>query len=349
MSAQKRPALPFDPNAAALPGSGIFGLPSTLKDSKVIVLPVPFDATTSYGGGAASAPEAIMAASHQIDLFDLQTGKPYATGISMLRIPQAILSRNAAARRQAKAVIAAGGVVTKSKRLLTNLRFVNQTSAEVNAWVYGQTQEILAKGKIVMTLGGDHSVPFGAINAYTERCPGLGILHIDAHCDLREAYEGFTWSHASIFHNVMTRLNVKKLVQVGIRDLSAGENDFVEKHRNRITLFGDHELQGLLFGGSRWKHICEEIVGELPKQVYLSVDIDGLDPSLCPHTGTPVPGGLSFPQFTELLATVVESGRTIVGGDLCEVAPGPAGDEWDANVGARVLYKMIGYTLMTRA
>ena len=348
MSTRKRPAIPFDPDAAALPGSGIFGLPSTPEESAVIVLPVPFDATTSYGGGAANAPEAILAASHQVDLFDLQTGKPYEAGIAMLPIPPHIKKLNTRARKLARPVIAAGGPQGK-RPLMLAADDVNKIGDQVNAWVFAQTRSALADGKIVMMLGGDHSVPFGAIKAYQEHFPDMGILHIDAHCDLREAYEGFTWSHASIFHNVMTRLNVKRLVQVSIRDLSADENESVQKHGSRIALFSDHKLQGLLFRGSSWKQICERVVAELPEQAYLSVDIDGLDPSLCPHTGTPVPGGLSFPQFTELLATVARSGRTIVGGDLCEVCPGPAGDEWDANVGARVLYKMVGFTLLSKA
>ena len=348
MSTRKRPAIPFDPDAAALPGSGIFGLPSTPEESAVIVLPVPFDATTSYGGGAANAPEAILAASHQVDLFDLQTGKPYEAGIAMLPIPPHIKKLNTRARKLARPVIAAGGPQGK-RPLMLAADDVNKIGDQVNAWVFAQTRSALANEKIVITLGGDHSVPFGAINAYVERYSSMGILHIDAHCDLRVGYEGFTWSHASIFHNVMTRLNVKKLVQVGVRDLSAGECDFAEKLGDRIALLSEPELQELLFEGEEtWREICEKIAGQLPEQVYLSVDIDGFDPSLCPHTGTPVPGGLSFPQFTELLTTVVRDGHTILGGDLCEVSLGPADDEWDANVGARVLYKMIGFALLSR-
>ena len=101
-------------------------------------------------------------------------------------------------------------------------------------------------------------------------------------------------------------------------------------------------------GGETWRQQVDRIVQELPQKVYLSWDIDGLDPTLCPHTGTPVPGGLSFHMATALVAGVVRSGRRIVGFDLVEVAPGPDGDEWDGNVGARLLYKMIGFTLLSR-
>src|SRR5204863_330484 len=100
----------------------------------------------------------------------------------------------------------------------------------VNAWVYDTTSKLLAAGKMPVTLGGDHSVPFGAIRALAEKYPGLGILHLDAHADLRHAYEGYTWSHASIFHNVMTRIpGVAKLVQVGVRDLGAAEARMIEE------------------------------------------------------------------------------------------------------------------------
>ena len=200
-----------------------------------------------------------------------------------------------------------------------------------------------------MVLGGDHSVPFGAIEAYAERHAGLGILHVDAHCDLREAYEGFTWSHASIFHNVMTRIRgVRRLVQVGIRDLGAREEEMVRRSRGRIRLHHDARTSERLARGESWASIVREIVSELPRTVYVSFDIDGLDPALCPHTGTPVPGGLGFTQASQLVFAVARSGRTIVGADLCEVSPGPKGDEWDANVGARLLYKLIGALVLSR-
>ena len=193
-------------------------------------------------------------------------------------------------------------------------------------------------------LGGDHSAPFGAIRAHAEAFPDLGILHLDAHADLREAYEGFTWSHASIMFNVVRQLPaVKKLVQVAIRDLCEAEAALIDGSGGRIVTFHDSKLAQGRFDGATWTHQVDEIVSHLPERVYLSFDIDGLDPTLCPNTGTPVPGGLSFHQASALLAGVVRSGRSIVGFDLCEVAPDPAGGEWDGNVGARLLYKMIGW------
>jgi agmatinase len=246
----------------------------------------------------------------------------------------------------AKPVVAAGGATNRRTRAAAAK--VNDLSAKVNEWVYATTRKLLDAGKMPVTLGGDHSVPFGAIRAYAERYPGLGILHLDAHADLRDAYEGFTWSHASIFHNVMTKLpNIGKLVQVGVRDLGQAENAMIAGSNGRIVTFFDADLARRKDEGTPFARIAEEIAAALPQNVYLSWDIDGLDPTLCPGTGTPVPGGLSWNEAIALLRAVVRAGKRIVGLDLCEVAPGDT--EWDANVGARLLYKMIGFALMTWA
>lgn len=325
----------FDPDAAAGEGSGIYGLPFTPKNARVVVVPVPFEATTSYGGGTSGGPAAVLEASRQVDLYDHETGRPYAAGIAMLDLPKNILRWN----REAKALAHSGkrGSVAK----------VNAISARVNEWVYDQTRGLLGQGKMPVTLGGDHAVPFGAIRAYAESYPGMGILHLDAHADLRAAYEGFTWSHASIFHNVMTRLpNVARLVQVGVRDLGQSENQMIASSNGRIVTFFDPDLAARKDEGIPFAKLADEIVAELPENVYLSWDIDGLDPTLCPGTGTPVPGGLSWNEAIALLRAIRRAGKRIVGLDLCEVAPGDS--EWDANVGARLLYKMIGFALLTQ-
>jgi agmatinase len=219
----------------------------------------------------------------------------------------------------------------------------------VNDAVYATVRARIAERKLVALVGGDHSTPFGAIRAHAEAHPGVGILHVDAHADLRVAYEGFTWSHASIMHNVVTRIpEVAKLVQVAIRDLSEAELEAIERSSGRIVPHFDAELAARRNDGVPWSKQVEHIVGDLPAKVYVSFDIDGLDPTFCPHTGTPVPGGLSYHEATALVAAVARSGRTIVGLDVNEVVPGPDGDEWDANVGARLLYKMIGWMLVSQ-
>ena len=321
----------FDPDAAATEGSGIYGLPFTPEEARVVLIPVPYEATTSYGGGTSRGPQAVLDASKQVDLYDHETGRPYEAGIAMLPIPRKIVSWNAEAKKLGRKRVAA----------------VNKISDQVNDWVYEQTSTLLAHGKMAVVIGGDHSVPFGSMRAYAERYPGLGILHLDAHADLRNAYEGFTWSHASIFHNVVTRLPIRKLVQVGVRDLGAAELRMIQESNGRIVTFFDPDVAARKEEGAPFAQIADEIVAELPRDVYLSWDIDGLDPTLCPGTGTPVPGGLSWNEAIGLLRALRRAKKRIVGLDLCEVAPGET--EWDANVGARLLYKMIGFALLTQA
>ncbi|HEV8660461.1 MAG TPA: agmatinase [Thermoanaerobaculia bacterium] len=320
----------FDPDAAA-EGGGIYGLPFSPDDAKVVIIPVPFEATTSYGGGTSRGPAAVLEASKQVDLFDRDTGRPYEVGIAMLPVPKKIVRWNAEAKKLGRKRVAA----------------VNKISDAVNEWVYEQTRSLLDDRKMPVVLGGDHSVPFGAMRAYADDYPAMGILHLDAHADLRDAYEGFTWSHASIFHNVMTKLpKVSKLVQVGVRDLGHTESRMIEQSNGRIVTFFDSDLAAAKEEGTPFARIADQIIAQLPDDVYLSWDIDGLDPTLCPGTGTPVPGGLSWNEAIGLLRAIKRSGKRVVGLDLCEVSPGD--DEWDANVGARLLYKMIGFALLTQ-
>ncbi|HVV86032.1 MAG TPA: agmatinase family protein [Kofleriaceae bacterium] len=341
-------ALEFDPDAAALPDGGIYGLPFTPEESRVVLVPVPWDATTSYRRGTADGPAAIRAASGQIDLLDVETGTPYRAGIAMLDESPELLAWNLEGRALADPVIAAAGRTHGDPALEQAVADVNALSARVDAWVARETERWLAAGKLVGIVGGDHSVPFGAIAAVARRHPGLGVLHVDAHADLRDAYEGFTGSHASIMHNVVHRIpEVARLVQVGIRDLCEAEDELVRRSDGRIVAHFEAEVRAELLAGGTWAARVASIVSALPADVYLSFDIDGLDPTLCPHTGTPVPGGLSFAEATYLIGAVARSGRRIVGFDLTEVAPGPDGDEWDANVGMRLLYKMIGWALVS--
>jgi agmatinase len=352
-NASRKPApksivpLDFDPDAAAT-GDGLFGLSTAVEDARIVVIPVPFDATTSYRPGTAAGPAAVLEASKQVDLEDLQYGAIWKAGIAMLPISREIAALSRKARAAAEPIIAVGGAVDGNRAHAKALATVNAASEAVHGFVAGESARILDRGAIPALLGGDHASPFGLIAELAERNPGMGILQIDAHADLRESFEGFAWSHASIFHNVMTRLpKVGKLVQVGIRDFGSRERAFVEGSKGRVACFYDQAMRDRQFaGGARgsWSSICADIVKSLPKSVYVSFDIDGLTSEHCPHTGTPVPGGLTFPEVCHLLSLVAKSGRRVVGFDLCEVSPGAAGDEWDANVGARILYKLLGCT-----
>lgn len=338
----------FDPSSAALHG-GIYGLPHTPEQARVVLIPVPWEATVSYGAGTADGPAAILKASRQVDLLDRETGRPYEAGIAMLPVPAEVRSWSDEARRLALPVIESGGA-GEDPGLRAAVAAVDALGERMNAWVHEQASRWLAAGKIVGVVGGDHSVPFGAIRAVAVRHPGLGILHVDAHADLRAAYEGFRWSHASIMNNVFREVpEVARIVQVGIRDFCDEEDEILRANPDRFRTYFEPDLRKATLDGEPFGRAAGRIVAELPREVYVSFDIDGLDPSLCPHTGTPVVGGLSFPEAAALLRTVVESGRRIVGFDLNEVAPDPAGrSEWDGNVGARILYKEIGFALLSQ-
>lgn len=340
----------FDPNAPAAADAGIFGLPHTEAQALVVLVPVPWEATTSYGGGAAEGPRAIFDASMQVDLFDLDVDRPYQHGIHMREIPSDVRAWNVAGKAAAAKIIAHGGAGDDPK-LLAALEAVNGLSEKVNAHVEKEVSDLLAKKKVIGVVGGDHSVPWGAIRATARHEKEIGVLHFDAHSDTRQAYEGFTHSHASIMFNVLEGVpEVTKLVQVGIRDVCEAEIDYCAKKGDRVSVYFDRDIARRKMEGEAFGSIAREIVAALPHRVWVSFDIDGLDPRYCPHTGTPVPGGLEFAEAIAILRELARSGKRIVGFDLNEVAPDLAdeSDEWDGNVGARLLYKLIGFTLASR-
>jgi len=332
----------FDPNSAGNPDNNIFGLPFTEEDARLVILPIPWEVTVSYNAGTARAPDHIFKASLQIDLFDPEIKDAWRQGYYM-RIPdKKILTKSDYLRKEAELYInyiSFGEKVEDNKFMCKTLKEINAGSLFLNNWVYEQTKELLDKGKLVALLGGDHSTPFGFFKAMSEKHEEFGILQIDAHCDLRCAYEGFNYSHASIMYNSLEQITgIKKLVQVGIRDYCEDELNYINNSNRRVVTFFDKDIKERLFEGDTWKMIVDEIVDELPQKVFLSFDIDGLDPKLCPHTGTPVQGGFQVDQIFYLLKKVMQSKRTIIGFDLNEV--GVSHDEWDENVGSRVLYKL---------
>ncbi|MDE2491384.1 MAG: agmatinase family protein [Elusimicrobia bacterium] len=339
----------FDPNGAADGGGGVFGLPHTEDEAAMVLLPVPWEATVSYGAGASKGPSAIRAASGQIDLFDGDVHRPYEPGIFMRAESREVRAWNKTAKAAAQKVIRAGGRADMPA-LRRALKTANDLGGRLNEWVRRETKDLMAAGKIVGVVGGDHSVPYGAFQAAAETHGAFGLLHFDAHADTRVAYEGFSWSHASIMYNAMENIpQISRLVQVGIRDYCEQEAEFLHALGGRAKVFFDRDLDARRFVGESWTKTAGAIVEALPENVWVTFDIDGLDPKLCPHTGTPVPGGLDLAQVGHVLGLVARSGRRILGFDLVEVAPAPGGrDEWDANVGMRLLYKLAAWTFVSR-
>ena len=334
----------FNPNSAALESAGIFGLPFSADESQMIIIPVPWEVTVSYGGGTAAGPQAVFDASMQVDLYHHDFPELWKKGIYMDEIPRDLISLSESLRPEAEKVIEAIGKgidVENDPGLKISYRVVNTGCEKMIQWVKERSAYWKEKGKTVGLLGGDHSTPLGYLQYLGEKNNEFGVLVLDAHYDLRKAYEGFTYSHASIFYNALQLVpQIKKLVQVGIRDYCEEEKNFALSEGNRVVTYFDREVRKSIFRGKNWDQLCQEIVSQLPQKVFVSVDIDGFDPKLCPNTGTPVAGGLEYEEGMHLFNVLKASGKEIIGFDLNEVAPGES--DWNGNVGARVLFHLCG-------
>jgi agmatinase len=332
----------FDPNSAGNPNNNVFGLPFTEAEARVVILPVPWEVTVSFGSGTARSAEHIMRASLQVDLFDPDVPEGWKQGFYLRNPDHKILLKSDYLRKEAELYIdyiSKGDVVEKNQFMTRALKEVNEGSLFLNNWVYQQTKALLDQGKLVALLGGDHSTPLGFYKAIGEKVGEFGILQIDAHCDLRESYEGFVYSHASIMYNALREVpQLQKLVQIGIRDYSQVESEYIEQAGDRLITYFDRDIRVRQYEGETFKQITDEIIRHLPDNVYISFDIDGLDPKLCPNTGTPVQGGFETEQVFYLFNRLRQSGKQIIGFDLCEVSWSESG--WDANVGARILFKL---------
>lgn len=324
----------FDPNGLATTDQ-LFGLPFSYEESETAVLPIPWEVTVSYSAGTAAGPRAVAEASLQVDLYDAFLKDAWKRGIFMLDADHQLETTSNKYRLLAEKHI---DNLESGKTDEGLLHSVNEACEGMVARVKELCGKVLDDGKRLALLGGDHSTPLGYMHALAERHDDFAILQIDAHADLRDAYEGFEFSHASIMFNALKIPQVSKLVQVGIRDYCEAENDIINNSNGRIATFFDRDLKAARFNGKTWKQQCEEIIAQLPEKVYLSFDIDGLDPKLCPNTGTPVAGGFEVEEVLFLLEMLVKSGKKLIGLDLNEVSPGE--DEWDANVGARLLYRL---------
>ncbi|MEY2963635.1 MAG: hypothetical protein RL754_896 [Bacteroidota bacterium] len=325
----------FDPNGLAT-SDGLFGLPFTLEECEIEVLPVPWEVSVSYGSGTAAGPAAILEASKQVDLYDPEYPEGWKRGIGMHPVNQDWAQRSEELRVKAEAYIEAleGG---DEAELASALHEINLASEDLNQWVEDQCADILNRGKRLVLLGGDHSTPLGAYRALKKHHGEFGVLHLDAHADLRPAYEGFTYSHASIMYNALNEELFESITMVGLRDFCHQEAALMDDD-GRIMAFTDRSINKVMYEGHPWSAIVDQILMTLPQKVHLSFDIDALDPSLCPNTGTPVPGGMNVNQVLYLIDRMIEAGHEFIGMDLVEVSPGE--DEWDANVGARMLYNI---------
>lgn len=343
----------FNPNDLTNINNNIFGLPFNIEESEVILIPVPWDVTVSYKDGSSKAPEAIFKASFQVDLYDAYVADAWKLGISMDPVPTYWQELNKNLRKKAEDHIkyletrdTEKPTFKQIKKIRAIRNEINLECKNLNKWVREQAIAYLNKNKIVGIVGGDHSSSLGLLMALAERHKEFAVLQIDAHADLRKAYQGFAYSHASAMYNVSKIPQISKIVQIGIRDYCEEELTYINSPTNRITTFFDREIKHQMYCGKQWKDIANEIISTLPELVYLSFDIDGLDPKLCPNTGTPVPGGFDVEQLLFLFEKMIEKGKKIIGFDLCEVVPST--NEWDENVGARVIYKVSNIAALSK-
>ncbi|MEM9339797.1 MAG: agmatinase family protein [Bacteroidota bacterium] len=321
----------YNPSDVAKKGS-IFGLPYSREEADVVLLPVHLETTVSYREGTAQSPNLILEESAQLDLSLPSVDKPWELKL-FFEDRLVDKDKHDESRGRAKRVIdhLEAGIPPDKK----DIEEVNEYCRLVHQQVEETCKSHLAKGKWVGIIGGEHSSPLGLINALSSE-HHFGILQVDAHMDLRNAYEGFAYSHASIMYQALKAEGVKSLTQVGIRDYSEEEENYIADSSKKISVFFDEVLFQQRVHGTLWSDQVKEIINTLPDNVYLSFDVDGLEPSLCPNTGTPVPGGLTFQEAIFLIEEVVRSERKIIGFDVCEAGNA----QWDANVGARIIYRL---------
>jgi len=266
------------------------------ETAKVVLLPVPYEGTVSYGKGTAKGPQAIIDASKYIELYDDELDREcHAIGIGTL----------------------------------PNLK-AEETPQQMHEAIYNRSKQLLADGKFVVMLGGEHSISSGLARAYKEKYNDLSVLQIDAHTDLRDEYEGSRYSHASVMARI---IEFAPLTQVGIRSMDITEKKYREDERTKIFFARD------LMTNNTW---MEDVVQRLSEHVFITIDVDGLDPSIMSATGTPEPGGLSWYQVINLFKKVAKN-KTIVGFDIVELAPNEHSRACDFTA-AKLVYKLLNYT-----
>jgi agmatinase len=273
---------------------------SSYGSSHIVVLPVPYEHTVSYGGGTGLGPKAILEASRYVEYYDEELGTELCKSV---------------------------GIAT-----LTPLALGKSTDGKAIAKIYGAVNRLIADGKFVAVLGGEHTISQAPIKAHLEKYPDLSVIQFDAHADLRESYEGSKYSHASVMARVCEFMDPTRVVQVGIRALSPEEADCIR--RSGITTLFAHQIRAT----DDW---IPAILPKLSEHVYVTFDVDAFDPSIMPSTGTPEPNGLFWSETMKLLRLIGEQ-KSIVGFDVVEFAPKRGMPHPDYTT-AKLTYKLMNY------
>lgn len=282
---------------------------STVASAQIVIVQAPYEHTVSYGGGTKNGPKAIIDASAYVEFYDDETDRELCFDL---------------------------GIATDKP-----LAFGAATDSKALAMIQKRVAQLLAKEKFVVTLGGEHTISAAPIAAHLEHYPKMSVLQFDAHSDLRDTYQGSKYSHASVMARVAEMMPPKRITQVGIRALCREERDFIRK--NKVNTF----FASVLHKGDHGKNWAKKIVDTLGKDVYITFDVDALDPAIMPSTGTPEPDGLTYHEAMTVVREVVRSGRRIVGMDIVELAPVPKVTHPDLTT-ARLLYKMLNLAWTAR-
>lgn len=338
----------FDPNTITPDNGNYFGLSLNPEEAALVLLSAPWDLTTSLRFGSSYAPDAIIEASRYVDFYEPLAPNTWRKGIATAPIDYSIQDLSHRLRSDAEGVIKMhdelGISVLDNLMYERRLRRVNEGSVEVNDNIFKQTSHWLEMGKIVGLVGGDQSVSYGIVRALGYKYEKLGLLHIDSKCDMHEAYQGFDFSHASTMYNILRDVpQVEKLVAVGVQEFSPIEWERSVDDK-RVSLYTAQDIWSRQFDGDTWANIVNGIIEELPNDVYLSLDIDGLENECSPNKGHLTAGGLSFHQVVFLMERIVASGRRIVGFDITEVVPS-MDNKAEMRVVARLLFKMCSMAL----
>jgi agmatinase len=287
---------------------------SKYEESKIAVLPVPYEHTVSYGGGTKDGPKAILNASHYIEFYDEELDRElcFDVGITTLR-PLSFGSKK------------------------------KKVNKEAVAFIEKKVGELISDEKFVAVLGGEHTISSAPIAAYHNKYPDLSVLQFDAHSDLRDEYEGNKYSHASVMARVAEFLDPAKIVQVGIRAQAKEEAVYTKEHN--VNTFYAFEIRRGKYT-KVLKNWQDQVVEKLSDNVYITFDVDYFDPSIMPATGTPEPNGMMWDETMTLLQRVGKK-KNIVGFDVVELAPMKGLHHPDATT-AKLVYKIMNYAFQNK-
>jgi len=324
---------------------GIFGENPTYQEARLALLGVPWEATVSYEAGTVLGPKWIQESSTQLDFFDpVFKWSPLSQGIYFQYL-EMLKEKSDKLRPLVLKTL------QENSQNSNQIQKINQECLKMVHSVQEHIQKFFNDQKLFGVIGGDHSISEGVLKEVGAFYKGdFGLLHLDAHADMRKAYQGLTHSHASVMYNVLLQENApQKIIQVGIRDLCEEEYQLISSN-SRIECFFDHQLKQKMFEGVSWKTLTQSIIQKLPQKIYISLDVDALSWEYAPHTGCPVPGGLSFDQVIFLFEELHRHKKEIIGFDIVEVAPARVKNfgQWDGNVGARLAYKLCGISLLSQ-